>query len=255
MASREEIERAARAPVVETTRKDAPILGAVQGSAPTPGTASLPDPGHSRDEVVRMRHDRLQQLIQERGEQIAFGLVDPRHLKVDPDIARYYADILEVSPAHPERFYCWVETGIRNNHPEHVHHKQMQGWRFVEDDDPECPHIPRTPEGHRRLGTTVLMYVDIERYVELKAHEHAAALRQRGDMGSADRMLEVAARHGAQVKIIENWNQLSPESRALAEQRFSQRQRQLQQTWDRIDQELRGGTAHHNYGNQRSGAI
>ena len=253
MASKEDIERAVNAPVIETTKKDAPGM---QGrSATTPGTTALPPPGHSRDEVLRMRQDHLQQLIQQRGEQIAFGLLDPRHLKVDPDIARYYADILQVTPAKADRIYCWVETGLRNNHPEHVHHKQMQGWLFVLENDAECPDLPRTPEGHRRLGTTVLMWLDIERYVELKAHEHAAALKQRGDINNADRMLDIAAKHGAQVKIIENWNQLSPESRTIAEQRFSQRQRALKQTWDHIDQELRGGTAHHNYGSQRQGHI
>mgnify|MGYP001564869306 FL=1 len=253
MATREDIERAAQAPVLETRKKDAP--GTSGTSQETPGTATLPPSGYGRDEALRMRQDRLQQLIQERGEQIAFGLIDPRHLKVDPDIARYYADILQVTPAQPDRIYCWVETGLRNNHPEHVHHKQMQGWFFVLGDDPECPHLPRTPEGHRRLGTTVLMWIDLEHYVEIRANEHAAALRQRGDMQSADRMLEVAARHGAQVKIIENWSQLSSESRALAEQRFAMRQRDLQRSWDTIDRELRGGTAHLNYGNQRQGHI
>lgn len=253
MASREDIERAANAPVIETRKADASKL--TGSPEETPGVSTLPPPGHSRDEVLRMRRDQLQQLIQTRGEQIAFGLLDPRHLKVDPDIARYYADILQVTPAQSDRIYCWVETGLRNNHPEHVHHKQMQGWNFVLGSDPECPHLPRTPEGHRRLGTTVLMWLDIEHYVELKAHEHAAALKQRGDINNADRMLDIAARHGAQVKIIENWNQLSPESRAMAEQRFSQRQRQLQRTWEHIDQELRGGTAHLNYGNQRQGHI
>lgn len=253
MASRDDIERAAHAPVIETRKAD---VGKLTGSPEeTPGVSTLPPPGYAREEVLRIRHDQLQQLIQTRGEQIAFGLLDPRHLKVDPDIARYYADILQVTPAQHDRIYCWVETGMRNNHPEHVHHKQMQGWLFVLGADPECPDLPRTPEGHRRLGTTVLMWLDIDRYVELKAHEHAAALRQRGDINNADRMLDAAAKHGAQVKIIENWNQLSPESRAVAEQRFSQRQRQLQRTWEHIDQELRGGTAHLNYGAQRQGHI
>jgi hypothetical protein len=247
VATPDEIKRAAEAPVTETRKADA--LGE------TLGTATLPPPGYGRDEALRMRQDRLQQLIQERGEQIAFGLLDPQHLKVDAEIARYYADILAVAPTQPDRMYCWVETGIRDNRPEHVHHKQMQGWKFVTCEDPECPAVPRTAEGYRRLGTTVLMWIDIERYVEIKAHEHAVALRQRGDMQSADRMVEVAARHGAQVKIIENWNQLSPEARQLAEQRFSMRQRQLQRTWEHIDQELRGGTAHLNYGNQRRGSI
>lgn len=248
MATKDQINEAAQAPVLEVRKGDRP-----QGN--TPGTATLPPPGYGRQEVLKMRQDRLQQLIQERGEQIAFGLLDESKLKVDPDIARYYADILAVSSPQPDRQYCWVETGIRDNHPEHVHNKQMQGWHFVLPEDPECPDVPRTPQGYRRLGTTVLMWIELERWVEIKAHEYAAALRQRGDMASADRMLEVAQRHGAQVKVIENWSQLSPESRQLAEQRFVQRQRSLEQAWNKIDQELRGGTAHLNYGNQRRGQI
>ena len=253
MASREDILKAASAPVLETRHQDAPQ--APEARAETPGQAALPPPGYGRDETLRMRHDRLQRLIQERGEQIAFGLLDPSSLKVDSDIVRYYADILAVTNPQPNRQYCWVECGIRDNHPEHVQHKQMQGWNFVLHDDPECPGVPRSPLGHRKLGTTVLMWIDIERWVEIRAHEHAAALRQRGDMTNADQMLEVAARHGAQVKIIENWNQLSPESRQLAEQRFQHRQRTLQRTWEHVDQELRGGTAHLNYGNKRHGQI
>ena len=247
MATPEDIRRAAEAPVTEARERDTP--------GETPGTATLPPPGYGRNEVLRMRQDRLQQLIQERGEQIAFGLLDPRHMKTDHEIARYYADIIAVTPAQPDRMYCWVETGVRDNHPEHAHHKQIEGWKFVTAEDPECPAIPRTVEGYRRLGTTVLMWIDLERYVEIKAHEYAAALKQRGDMGSADRMLEVAARHGAQVRVIENWSQLSPEARQLAEQRFAMRRRELERTWDHIDQELRGGTAHLNYGNRRQGSV
>jgi hypothetical protein len=247
MATKDEIMRAAQAPVTEVRKAEAP--------QETIGTETLPPKGYGRQEVLRMRHDRLQQLIQERGEQIAFGIVDPNALTVDPEIARYYADILAVTNPQPDRQYCWVECGMRDNHPEHVHNKQMQGWKFVTLTDPECPDVPKSPQGHRRLGTTVLMWIEIERWIELKAHEHAQALKQRGDMGSADRMLEVAARHGAQVKVIENWNQLSPEARSLAEGRFVQRQRGLQQAWERIDQELKHGTAHLNYGNQRRGVL
>lgn len=247
MATKDEITRAANDTVTEHRKKDAPDSGL--------GTDTLPPAGYGRQEALRMRHDRLQQLIQERGEQIAFGMVDPSKLNVDPEIVRYYADILAVTNPQPNRQYCWVECGMRDNHPEHVHNKQMQGWQFVNEDDPECPNVPRSPMGHRRLGTAVLMWIDIERWVEIKAHEYAAALRQRGDMNSADRMLEAAQRHGMQVRIIENWSQLSPESRALAEQRFTQRQRTLQQTRDRIDQELRNGTAHLNYGNRQHATI
>ena len=248
MASKDDILKAASAAVLEGKGQDVP-----QGE--TTGTATLPPPGHSRNEVLRMRQDRLQQLIQERGEQMAFGVLDPRTLDIDPEIARHYADILAVSHAKADRIYCWVETGKFNNHPEHVHHKQMQGWNFVGPDDPECPNIPRSPEGYRKLGTTLLMWLDIEKYVNLRATEHASALRQRGDLGNADRMLEVAARHGASVNVIENWGQLSPESRALAERRFALRQRSLQQAHQRIDQELRAGTAHLNYGNQRHATL
>jgi len=247
MATKDDILKAASAPVLEGRKHEMP-----QESL---GTETLPPPGYGRREVLTMRQDRLQQLIQERGEQIAFGLLDPDKLKVDPDIARYYADILAVSNPQPNRQYCWVECGMRDNHPEHVHNKSMQGYKFVEANDPECPDVPRDPHGHRKLGTTVLMWCDLDRWIEIKAHEYAMALKQRGDMNSADRMLEVAARHGATVKVIENWSQLSPESRALAEQRFVQRQRSLQQSWDRIDAELKGGTAHLNYGNQRKGVI
>lgn len=254
MATKDDITQAAHAPVTEISKKDAALLASQQAQEGS-GASTLPPAGYGRNEALRMRHDRLQKLIQERGEQIAFGLVDPNALRVDPDIARYYADILAVTPSNPDRMYCWVETGMRDNHPEHVHHKQMQGWDFVLRDDPECPHVPRTPEGHRRLGTTKLMWISLERYVEIKAHEHAAALRQRGDLGSADRMLEIASRHGAQVKIIENWGQLSPESRALAEQRFAMRTRQLEQARDHIDDQLRNGTAHLNYGNRRHNTL
>jgi hypothetical protein len=202
-----------------------------------------------------MRTDNLQRLIEERGEQIAFGLIDEHKLRIDPEIARYYADILQVTNSQPNRQYCWVECGMHNTRPEHVHHKQMTRWRFVGPDDPECPDVPRSPEGHRRLGTTVLMWCDLEDWVELKAREHAAALKQRGDMKNADRMMEVAARHGASVNIIENWSQLSPESRALAEQRSEQRERQMRRTREHIDRELREGTAHLNYGNKRHATL
>lgn len=248
MATKDDITHAANAPVLEVRKDDTP-------EEETPGTATLPPAGYGRQETLRMRHDRLQQLVQQRGEQIAFGIIDPKQLKVDPAIARYYADILAVSNPQSYRQYCWVECGMRDNHPEHVHNKIMQGWKFVEAEDPECEDVPRDPHGHRRLGTTVLMWLDIERWVELKAHEYAAALRQRGDLGSADRMLEIAHKHSAEVRIIQNWGELSAESRALAEQRFAQRQRSHQQAWERIDQELRGGTAHQNYGNQRQGII
>lgn len=249
MASKDDIQQAAKAPVVET--------GKAGPGGETPGTESLPPPGYSRREVTRMRADRLQQLVEERAEQIAFGLLDPAVNQIDPEIAYYYADILDIRHPHPERMYCWVETGKFNNHPEHVHNKQAQGWKFVNglEGDKECPSVPMTPEGHRRIGTAVLMWISIERWVELRAHEHARYLRQRGDMSSADRMLEVAHKHGAQVKIIENWGQLSSESRALAEQRFTQRQRVLQTARDRIDRELRAGTAHLHYGNQREAHI
>lgn len=247
MASKDDIQHAAQAPVVET--------GKSGPGGETPGTQSLPPQGYSRREVTRMRSDRLQQLVEERAEQITFGLLDPSATKIDPDIARYYADILAVTNSHPERMYCWVETGKFNTQPQHVHHKQMQGYKFVNSEDLECPDTPRTPEGHRRIGTAVLMWIEIERWVEIRAHEHAAYLRQRGDMGNADRMIEAAHRHGAQVKVIENWGQLSPEARALAEQRFGQRQRSLQAARDNIDRELRQGTAHLNYGNQRQSHI
>lgn len=115
--------------------------------------------------------------------------------------------------------------------------------------------MPRSPEGYRKLGTCLLMWVALERYVNIRAAEHAAALKQRGSLQNADEMLAMAARHGASVNVIENWGQLSDESRRLAEQRFVQRQRVLTISRDRIDRELRQGTAHLNYGNQRPAHI
>src|SRR5216117_3969999 len=103
MATRDEILKSASSPVLEGRKNEMP--------EESPGTATLPPPGYGRREVLSMRHDRLQQLIQERGEQIAFGLLDPDALKVDPEIARYYADILAVSNPQPNRQYCWVECG------------------------------------------------------------------------------------------------------------------------------------------------
>lgn len=248
MASKEDVIRAANAPVIEGTQQTADPAG-------TPGTETLPPAGYSRGEVLRMRHDKLQELIDQRGEQMAFGLLDPKQLEIDPEIARHYADILAVSRPQPDRMYCWVETGKFGTHPEHVHHKQMQGYQFVGPEDQECPNVPRSPEGYRKLGTCLLMWVALERYVNIRAAEHAAALKQRGSLQNADEMLAMAARHGASVNVIENWGQLSDESRRLAEQRFVQRQRVLTISRDRIDRELRQGTAHLNYGNQRPAHI
>lgn len=243
MATKDDIQRAAAAPVIETRKRDVPNE--------SPGTDALPPPGHGRDEVLRMRNDQLQELIEKKAEAKAFGLLDPRVLQPDNEIAAGAHEMTDITNAKADRHYCWVECGIRDTQTSHVHRKQMEGFRFVDADDPECPDVPRNPSGHRRLGTAVLMWCPIERWIDIRSDEHALALRQRGDMNNGDRLLEIAQSHGVKVNVIGNWNQLSPEAQQMAYQRFAIQNREREKAYQRIDRQLRDGTAHLNYGNQR----
>ena len=228
----------------------------IQAAVKAPGTESLPPAGYGRHETLRMRADELDRMIEERTEQLALGLIDKKNMKIDPEIAYHYADILDVRPANPERFYCWVETGLRNDRPEHVYAKQSMGWEFVGGNDPECPHVQQTPEGYRRLGTCLLMWLSMERWVELKARERLAWKRQRGDLTNVNTMMEIAYKYrDSGIIVREQLKDFSPEVLAQAERRLMQNRANDQQQWNRIDARLRAGDAHLTHGPKAHGHI
>lgn len=223
----------------------------IKEAVTSPGAETLPPAGFGREEALRMRQDNLDQMIEERANQLALGLIDHKNLKIDPEVARHYADILSVRPANPDRMYCWVETGIRNDYPGHVYAKQAQGWEFVNEQDPECPYVQKTPEGYRRLGTCLLMWVDIERWVELRAQERLQWKKQRGDLNNVNTMYEIAYKYRDYgINVREKLSDFSPEVIAQAERRLMQNRSNLKQQWNRIDAQLREGSAHLNYGNK-----
>lgn len=144
----------------------------IQEKAEVEAAATLPPPGHQRQEQLRRRQDELQAEAERVADRMIRGQIDPSQLEIANEIASK-TQWMNVSNADPAFVYGWVST---NRHGQHIQAMTRYGWIIVSGDDPEAielkgTHAGTSPGTTRELGDVVLMKIPKERYIVLKALE------------------------------------------------------------------------------------
>lgn len=226
----------------------------IQKSVESKGVDTLPPKGYGRDEALRLRQARLDRAIEQASELKFVGRLDPEALKPQPYFQHHY-DEMSVPHGDFEKYeYLWGETSHRGHHIDLL---KRGGYEPVHKDNPDGEGFMQyTPEGYPQIGSTILFRIPLERYIEMRAEQLADYKTKRGDIFNVDRMLEISERFAARtgkpsIKIVERF---SPDQIRNAQARAAFR-RQKQNQWDTIDQHLKEGTAHLEYGNQRHNQI
>lgn len=239
MPSKADIYAAADIPI-----EDVPAQAQVNPSE-TPAVQSLPAAGYGRREALRIRQENLDREIETRAVSEFMHAIDPSKFhSIDNEIAALYTDGSDVPNQRPDRCYCWVEWNERlpSDHGQHVQAKQSEGWKFVTKDMNDAQCIARaviTPEGYIRWGSTVLMWIERDRYVHIQALLNAHQKMIEGQQFSAPTLVAMGAKYGIDVRT-----ELPPDVVSRAKAKYDAQVRQ-QRAWKNIDQQLRTGLPGH----------
>lgn len=144
--------------------------------------ATLPPPGHARDETRKERADALEAEIDRISNAIVQGTVDASKM-AQMDELTGQLDGLDVSNRQPGFEYGWVSKNNYGNN--HFQKARMEGWEVVQGDDPEALELRGTdrvtpggpPDSTRHLGDVILMRISRERYVILQARQRARTMQ------------------------------------------------------------------------------
>lgn len=228
----------------------------VQKAVEAHGTKTLPPAGYGRQEALRMRQAKLEQAIEESSELKLIGGLDPSAFKPDPYFLHHSDEMGVPHGDYANYEYLWAETSHRG---QHIDLAKRAGYAPVRKDDPDgADFMQYSPEGYPLVGSTILMKMPLDRYIDLRAEYLADYKRKRGDIFNVDKMLEISERYASKtgkpaIKIVDRF---TPEQIRNAQARaMFRRQRSSNQAWQNIDSHLREGTAHLEYGKQEHAHI
>lgn len=223
----------------------------VEASLAQTGTESLPPAGHWRNEALKRRGDNLEATIEARAQQLFIESLDPSKMTIDNEIAYAHRDASALQHAKVGYHYKWVEYSQSNpsDRGQHIDNARMIGYEPVREKDSDAKGLTDrcyiTPEGYIRWGSTILMRIKEEVFIEHMALVKARAMRRRGDAMNAERLVELGDKYGVKVHT-----ELSSEVMQRAQQRHQHMQRVMavrstnQQAMRNIDRRLRAGNAH-----------
>lgn len=159
--------------------------------------------GYAARESDKMKRDRLTEESERIAAQILGGTVDSSKLEIIDEIASR-TQSLQVSNQQPGKVYGWVS---KNQHGHHIERMKNYGWEVVQGDDTEAVELKgsgRTmglgsPGTTRELADVILMRIDYERYVVLRAMEIAQT--KRVQQASASTLLAMADKYRGQINV------------------------------------------------------
>jgi hypothetical protein len=194
--------------------------------------AELPEPGHERREALKRREDTLQAEIDAMAHKMLSGQIDPKSLEIVNEIAQK-TQFLSVSNAQPGYVYAWVS---KNQHGHHIQELKPLGWEVVQGKDPEALELKGQDGGTtRQLADVILMRIERERYIVLKAKEQAQT--RQIQRSSASTLLQMGEQYEGRGIIVKPWGMNSFEGPEIAPRRLSRKQ-----AMKMVDQALRHGT-------------
>lgn len=194
--------------------------------------ADLPEAGHERREALKRREDNLQAEVDRMARKMISGTVDPKALEVVNEIAGK-TQYLSVSNAQPGKVYAWVSTRA---HGHHIQALKPLGWEVVQGKDPEALELKGQDGGTtRQLGDVILMRIDRDRYIVLKAREQART--RQIQQSSAAGLIEMGERHRDKGFIVRPWGMDTMEGPEIQPQRLGRKQ-----AMKMVDKALRRGT-------------
>lgn len=192
-------------------------------SAGTEGIAGLPPAGDGRREEMKKRFDKLE----EQGE-IKFkdvGKIDPEKMKPDNEILgliNKVPNLLGISNPQEGRKYKWVYVGINGYF---ITQARFQGWVPVQGDDKEAIERIWT-DTTRKLGDTILMWIEEGKYKELEQADFQKRMLQQRSITAE--LEEAGEKTGVRVsrgfRNADMLRRLQEQSfaRQMAEKRFKQ---------------------------------
>lgn len=163
--------------------------------------SSLPPPGYTRDEILRMRTGELEKLADELSEHALS--IDPRSLGIDREIQFALSNAL--TDLQNDHEYCLVCT---RQDGKDVWDKKLEGWEVVCGDMPEAKNLKNVgaADSTRRIGDTILMRITKEKYIRVIAGQRLAA-RKRESLVSAGVIQageRAAAKSDGKIRLIED---------------------------------------------------
>lgn len=169
----------------------------------TPSEEEAQAAGYAAREAEKMRHDHMAKEAERIASQILGGTVDATKLEIIDEIAQR-TQSLQVSNKQPGKVYGWVS---KNQHGQHIEKMRNYGWEVVQGKDPEAAELKgsgRTiglgsPGTTRELADVILMRIDYDRYIVLRAMEIAQT--KRVQQSSASTLLALADKYRGKINV------------------------------------------------------